>query len=105
MLTVHHFDFIENLSGTLGVLGKTFKKKDSSPFTIDFGFNCCRQGPNAPVDWVKDCILSLSPEKGKQRSKILLGLNFYGQDYGPNGGTRTYAPIKGLVYDVTAVAC
>ncbi|XP_015757478.1 PREDICTED: chitinase domain-containing protein 1-like [Acropora digitifera] len=53
-----------------------------------------RQGPNAPVDWVKDCVLSLSPEKGKQRSKILLGLNFYGQDYGPNGGT----PITGSRY-------
>lgn len=54
---------------------------------------------------MKDCILSLSPEKGKQRSKILLGLNFYGQDYGPNGGTRTYASIRGLVYDLTVVPC
>ena len=75
------------------------------PFTIDLCLKCCRQGPNAPVDWVKDCVLSLSPEKGKQRSKILLGLNFYGQDYGPNGGTRMYAPVKGLVYDVTVVPC
>ena len=39
---------------------------------------------------MKDCILSLSPEKGKQRSKILLGLNFYGQDFTPMGGGRTY---------------
>lgn len=39
---------------------------------------------------MKDCVLLLSPEKGKQRSKILLGLNFYGQDFTPMGGGRTY---------------
>lgn len=51
---------------------------------------CCRPGPNAPLQWMKDCVLLLSPEKGKQRSKILLGLNFYGQDFTPMGGGRTY---------------
>jgi len=45
-----------------------------------------RPGPNAPLQWIKDCILTLSPEKGKQRSKILMGLNFYGQDFAAMGG-------------------
>lgn len=53
-----------------------------------------RPGPNAPVQWMRECVLSLSPEKGKQRSKILLGLNFYGQEFGPNGGK----PILGSRY-------
>ena len=53
-----------------------------------FVFLNCRPGPNAPIQWVKDCVLTLSPEKGKQRSKILLGLNFYGQDFAPMGGGR-----------------
>ena len=47
-----------------------------------------RPGPNAPLEWMKDCVLTLSPEKGKQRSKILLGLNFYGQDFTSGGGGR-----------------
>ena len=47
-----------------------------------------RPGPNAPLEWMKDCVLTLSPEKGKQRSKILLGLNFYGQDFASGGGGR-----------------
>ena len=56
-------------------------------------FNVCdvcyyRPGPNAPLEWMKDCVLTLSPEKGKQRSKILLGLNFYGQDFTSGGGGR-----------------
>ena len=47
-----------------------------------------RPGPSAPLEWMKDCVLTLSPEKGKQRSKILLGLNFYGQDFSSGGGGR-----------------
>jgi len=53
-----------------------------------------RPAPNAPLQWMKDCVLSLSPVKGKQRSKILLGLNFYGQDFAPVGG----GPILGTRY-------
>ncbi|VEN40074.1 unnamed protein product [Callosobruchus maculatus] len=37
-------------------------------------------GPNAPIDWVEDCIISLTPHK-TQRKKILTGLNFYGNDF------------------------
>lgn len=39
-----------------------------------------RPGPNAPLSWVRACVQVLDP-KSKWRSKILLGLNFYGMDY------------------------
>lgn len=38
-------------------------------------------GPNSPLDWVETCVLSLAPELSPDRSKILLGLNFYGYDF------------------------
>ena len=47
-----------------------------------------RPGPVAPIDWVRDCIQTLTPDKSSDRSKILLGLNFYGMDYRTGGGTR-----------------
>ncbi|PFX18879.1 Chitinase domain-containing protein 1 [Stylophora pistillata] len=47
-----------------------------------------RPGPNAPLQWMKDCVLTLSPEKGKHRSKILMGLNFYGQEFAATGSGR-----------------
>lgn len=47
-------------------------------------------GPNSPVAWLKQCV-ELLCEKGKNREKILLGLNFYGNDYIPAGG----GPILG----------
>lgn len=53
-----------------------------------------RPGPNAPLQWMKDCVLTLSPEKGKQRSKILMGLNFYGQEFAATGS----GPILGSRY-------
>ncbi|XP_057692918.1 chitinase domain-containing protein 1 [Corythoichthys intestinalis] len=39
-----------------------------------------KPGPNAPLSWVKECILQLAPNK-EWRSKILLGLNLYGVDF------------------------
>ena len=38
----------------------------------------CRGFPNAPYPWMKACVLALAPEGSEYRSKILLGLNFYG---------------------------
>ncbi|CAH1247963.1 CHID1 [Branchiostoma lanceolatum] len=52
-----------------------------------------RPGPNAPLDWVKACVLILDPE-GAHRHKILLGLNFYGNDFTGGGG----GPIIGNQY-------
>ena len=56
-------------------------------FNLPYCF-LCRTGPNAPLQWMKDCVLTLSPEKGKQRSKILMGLNFYGQEFAATGSGR-----------------
>ncbi|XP_061773146.1 chitinase domain-containing protein 1 [Nerophis ophidion] len=50
-----------------------------SLMTYDYS-NGARPGPNAPLSWVKDCVLQLAP-KTEWRSKILLGLNLYGLDF------------------------
>ncbi|XP_057409691.1 chitinase domain-containing protein 1 isoform X2 [Balaenoptera acutorostrata] len=44
-------------------------------------------GPSAPLSWVRACVQVLDP-KSKWRSKILLGLNFYGMDYSVSKDTR-----------------
>jgi len=43
----------------------------------------CSPGPNAPLEWMKRCVETLDPKTGNQfmRSKILMGLNFYGYQY------------------------
>lgn len=64
-----------------------------SLMSYDFG-SPNRPGPNAPLHWVRECIMALSPEPGKLRAKILLGLNFYGNDFSPAGG----GPILGPRY-------
>lgn len=63
-----------------------------SLMTYDYS-NVHRPGPNAPLQWMKDCIKSISPNESK-RDKILTGLNFYGNDYTPSGG----GPILGNQY-------
>ncbi|CAH1967926.1 unnamed protein product [Acanthoscelides obtectus] len=50
-----------------------------SLMTYDFSVSGA-PGPNAPIDWIEDCIKSLTPHKA-QRKKILTGLNFYGNDF------------------------
>ena len=70
------------------VFHSTERKDVSSNIYIVCDVCYYRPGPNAPLEWMKDCVLTLSPEKGKQRSKILLGLNFYGQDFTSGGGGR-----------------
>uniref|UniRef100_A0ACB8G2X6 Chitinase domain-containing protein 1 n=1 Tax=Sphaerodactylus townsendi TaxID=933632 RepID=A0ACB8G2X6_9SAUR len=45
-----------------------------------------RPGPNAPLPWMRACVQMLDPES-KWRSKILLGLNFYGMDYSALGAS------------------
>ncbi|XP_021119695.1 chitinase domain-containing protein 1 isoform X2 [Heterocephalus glaber] len=44
-------------------------------------------GPNAPLSWVQACVQVLDP-KSRWRSKILLGLNFYGMDYAASKDAR-----------------
>lgn len=62
-----------------------------SLMTYDFS-NPQRPGPNSPINWIKLCVESLVPDPNdKRRGKILLGLNFYGNDYTVSGG----GPILG----------
>ncbi|XP_041361503.1 chitinase domain-containing protein 1-like [Gigantopelta aegis] len=60
-----------------------------SLMTYDYS-NQDRQGPNSPIMWMRNCVEILAP-KPTYRSKILLGLNFYGMKYGPGAG----GPILG----------
>jgi len=55
-----------------------------SLMTYDYS-NSQRPGPNSPVEWVKKCVVNLDPE-ARHRNQILLGLNFYGNDYSVTGG-------------------
>ncbi|XP_041054394.1 chitinase domain-containing protein 1 isoform X2 [Carcharodon carcharias] len=65
-----------------------------SLMTYDYS-NSHRPGPNSPIPWIRACVQILDPD-ANWRSKILLGLNFYGMDYGTLGGTAE--PIVGHRY-------
>lgn len=57
-----------------------------SLMTYDFS-SPQRPGPNSPLTWVRSCVERLvARSDDSRRSKILLGLNFYGNDYTPMGG-------------------
>lgn len=65
-----------------------------SLMTYDFS-NALRPGPNSPLPWIKLCVETLVPDPNSPyRKKILLGLNFYGNDFVPGGG----GPILGHQY-------
>ncbi|XP_072944827.1 chitinase domain-containing protein 1 [Epargyreus clarus] len=66
-----------------------------SVMTYDFS-NPQKPGPNAPLYWVRLCLEKLidNDDNPSKRSKILLGLNFYGNSYTANGG----GPIVGTEY-------
>ncbi|XP_032894459.1 chitinase domain-containing protein 1 [Amblyraja radiata] len=65
-----------------------------SLMTYDYS-NAVRPGPNSPIPWIQACVQALDPD-ANWRNKILLGLNFYGMDYGTFGGTAE--PILGQRY-------
>ncbi|XP_061184331.1 chitinase domain-containing protein 1-like [Saccostrea echinata] len=65
-----------------------------SLMTYDFS-NPSRPGPNSPLSWMESCVLALAPDDNPEvRQKILLGLNFYGNEYSVGGG----GPIVGNQY-------
>ncbi|XP_048510676.1 chitinase domain-containing protein 1 isoform X2 [Athalia rosae] len=65
-----------------------------SLMTYDYS-NVQRPGPNSPIDWVRQCVERLLPDaRDPRRAQILLGLNFYGNDYTIDGG----GPIVGHQY-------
>lgn len=82
----------------------TFQKDDIerlSPYVKGFSLmtydysDPSRPGPNSPLPWTKACIQTLTPKNSSPiRKKILLGLNFYGNDYSVTGG----GPIVGNRY-------
>ena len=42
-------------------------------------------GPTAPLHWMRDCVEELIADTSpSQRAKLLVGLNFYGYDFGPS---------------------
>ncbi|XP_014669370.1 PREDICTED: chitinase domain-containing protein 1-like [Priapulus caudatus] len=46
-----------------------------------------KPGPNSPLYWASQCVQSLCPDaESPWRRKILLGLNFYGNDYSSSQG-------------------
>lgn len=50
-----------------------------------------RPGANAPLYWIRDAVENIAPSSNphqliEKRAKILMGLNFYGYDYTPDGG-------------------
>lgn len=51
-----------------------------------------RPGPNSPLNWARQCVELLVPQKDdRRRSQILLGINFYGYIYTPEGGRAILA--------------
>lgn len=60
-----------------------------SLMTYDYS-SPAKPGPNAHYSWMKQCVETLDKDSF-HRDKILLGINFYGYDYTPEGG----GPILG----------
>ena len=57
-----------------------------SVMTYDYS-SMYRPGPNSPIQWVRKCVEALVPNrKSPNRAKLLMGMNFYGNSYTPNGG-------------------
>jgi len=57
-----------------------------SLMTYDYS-NPNKPGPNSPVDWIRTSVEHLSKGLSKDiRAKLLVGLNFYGNDYLQGGG-------------------
>ncbi|XP_075152381.1 chitinase domain-containing protein 1 [Haematobia irritans] len=60
-----------------------------SLMTYDYS-NVQRPGANSPIYWIKQSIEHITPPGAdnieEKRSKILMGMNMYGNDYTPDGG-------------------
>ena len=48
--------------------------------TYDYSVNSGQIGPNAPLNWIEENVNYLT-DQAEYRSKIFLGLNFYGMNY------------------------
>jgi len=64
--------------------------KAFSLMTYDYS-SIQKPGPNSPLDWARQCVETLVPKKNDlRRSQILLGINFYGYNYTPEGGRAIF---------------
>ncbi|KAK2166544.1 hypothetical protein LSH36_38g08004 [Paralvinella palmiformis] len=67
-----------------------------SLMTYDYS-NPMSPGPNSPIDWMKSCVETLEPDPlSPTRKKILLGLNFYGNDFVLGSGGPIIGSQSGL---------
>ncbi|XP_018052328.1 PREDICTED: chitinase domain-containing protein 1 [Atta colombica] len=100
-LKKHNLDIILAVPPSRGAQVKLFSKQEFdelasyvnafSLMTYDYS-NIQRPGPNSPFDWTRQCVELLAPEKNNhRRSQILLGINFYGYNYTPEGGRAILA--------------
>ncbi|EFN82865.1 chitinase domain-containing protein 1 [Harpegnathos saltator] len=65
--------------------------KAFSLMTYDYS-SIQRPGPNSPIEWARQCVELLVPKKNDpKRAQILLGINFYGYNYTPDGGRTILA--------------
>lgn len=83
-----------NNIGTIGAKEFNLIEPDVDGFslmTYDFS-NFQTPGPNSPLWWVRECVNRLVPDASSKlaRSKILLGLNFYGLDHSTTGGNHVF---------------
>ena len=62
-------------------------------------------GPNAPLQWVRESVQALSPDSNEQRKKVFVGLNFYGMDYSPSGGSGSAMDYNGYLVDLHGGGC
>ena len=53
-----------------------------------------RVGPTSPIGWIRENILQIIPEHSEKRKKILLGLNFYGYDFGGASGIQGESHVQ-----------
>ncbi|XP_077262526.1 chitinase domain-containing protein 1 isoform X1 [Temnothorax americanus] len=100
-LKKHNLDIILAVPPSRGAQIELFSKQQFdelalyvnafSLMTYDYS-SIQKPGPNSPLDWARQCIELLAPEKDdSRRSQILLGINFYGYNYTPEGGRAILA--------------
>ncbi|TGZ49642.1 Chitinase domain-containing protein 1 [Temnothorax longispinosus] len=100
-LKKHNLDIILTVPPSRGAQIEFFSKQQFdelalyvnafSLMTYDYS-SIQKPGPNSPLDWARQCVELLAPEKDDpRRSQILLGINFYGYNYTPEGGRAIFA--------------
>ncbi|XP_036140611.1 chitinase domain-containing protein 1 [Monomorium pharaonis] len=94
-LRKHNLDVIVAIPPFRGTQVELFSKQqfdELAPYVNAFSLmtydysSIQRPGPNSPLNWIRQCVKLLTPEDDPRRSQILLGINFYGYNYTPEGG-------------------